>query len=130
MKKNGETHQKNDKTTQEELLWVKRLRWCYPKQTREIEDSKLLELVQTALPFCEPLQITDENDILRFLALSFLITPEQKQSHLIEGTVRRTLSNLDWDSKKRLNFIYKHVIGRPVSPNEMNWGEFFVPKVQ
>jgi hypothetical protein len=61
------------------------------------------------------------------VALRVLLTPEQRQSGLIQGVLVRVLGHLDWPSTKRLDFVYNHVVGRPVSPNEMDFGADFAP---
>jgi hypothetical protein len=112
---------------QEELRWVKRLQGRYPEQTRDLDPVELLMRVRESLVLCPSLEITEEKDIFRFLALSVLLTPEQKKSKLVEGVTRRILSNLDWDGTRRLDFLYKRLVGRPVSPNEMDFGPNFIP---
>lgn len=95
-----------------------------------MSERKLLEMVQATLSTCPTLEIVDDEDIFRYAALRVLLTPEQKQSPLIQGVLVRILSNLDWDSKKRLDFVYKHVVGRPVSPQETNFGKYFPPTLE
>jgi hypothetical protein len=112
---------------QEQERWVKRLQGRYPEQTRVLDPAELLRRVRESLALCPPLEITEEKDIFRFLALSVLLTPEQKKSTLVEGVMRRILSNLDWDGTRRLDFLYKHLVGRPVSQNEMDFGPNFIP---
>jgi hypothetical protein len=109
------------------LLWVRRLQWRYPTQTKMIVEAKLAAMVQEALSSCKALEIADEKEVFRFVALRVLLTQEQRQSPLIQGVLVRILSNLDWDSKKRLDFIYKHVVGRPVSSDEIDFGKDFAP---
>jgi hypothetical protein len=113
--------------TEVEQLWTRRLRARFPDQTRGIEAGKLERLVRNSLPLCGPLAIEEDKDILRFLGLAVLVTPEQRRSPLIEGVVRRILSNPDWEAGKRLDFLYKHIVGRPVSPDEPDLGPSFVP---
>jgi hypothetical protein len=112
---------------QEVRSLVKRLQGRYPAQTRDIDPAELLRRTREALALCPALEITDEKDVFRFIALSVLITDEQKRSKLVEGVTRRILANLDWDSEKRLDFLYKHLVGRPVSPDEMDFGPTFIP---
>ena len=109
-------------------LWAKRLRARYPDQTRELDDAQLEEVVRAALAACAPLEITETPDVFRTIALRVLVTPEQKQSKLVEGTLLRIMCNRAWSPKKRLDFVYKHLIGRSVAKDETNFGSAFVPK--
>jgi hypothetical protein len=84
-------------------------------------------LVRAYLPLREALSIEEDKDVMRFLGLGLLITPEQRRSPLIEGVVRRILAAPDWEADKKLDFLYEHVVGRPVSPNEPDFGPGFVP---
>lgn len=113
--------------SEQELRWVKRLQGRYLEQTRDLDPVELLRRVRESLMLCPTLQITEEKDIFRFLALSVLLTPDQKKSKLVEGVTRRILSNLDWDGTRRLDFLYKHLVGRPVSQDEMDFGPNFIP---
>lgn len=111
----------------DDMLLLKRLQGRYLEQTQNVPETELLRRVRESLAVVPALEITDERDIFRFVALSVLLAPEQKASKLVEGVMHRILSNLDWDSGKRLDFLYKHLVGRPVSPNEMDFGPAFVP---
>ena len=106
---------------------VKRLKSRYSDETADFSDEELLSIVKKCLNKCASLEIFSEKDIFRFIALSVLITTEQMKSRLIEGVFKRILANLDWSSKKRLDFLYKHVVGRFVSQNEIDFGEGFIP---
>ncbi len=112
---------------QEELRWVKRIQGRYPEQACIIDLAELRQRVREALVLCPALVITEEKDVFRFIALGVLVTSEQKRSKLVEGVVRRILGNLDWESSKRLDFLYKHLVGRPVSPDEIDFGPTFIP---
>lgn len=109
-------------------MWAKRLRARYPARAREFDDVQLDELVRAALAACAPLQVTETRDIFRTLALRVLLTPEQKQSKLTEGALLRIMCNLEWSAQKRLDFVYKHIIGRPIAPDEPDFGVAFIPK--
>jgi len=113
----------------EVLRWVRRIEGRYPEETRSIERAELIRRVHEGFALGPTLEITDEKDMLRFIALGILMTEEQKRSKLIEGVVRRILANLDWDAEKRLDFLYKHVVGRPVSPDEPDFGVQFLPAI-
>lgn len=111
----------------DDMLLVKRLQGRYPEQTHGLTEKELLRRVREALAAAPALEITEEKDVFRFVALSVLLTPEQKASKLVEGVLRRILANVDWEGEKRLDFLYKHLVGRGVSPNEMDFGPNFIP---
>lgn len=109
-------------------MWAKRLRARYPAKAREINDVHLEEMVRAALAACPLLEITETRDTFRTIALRVLVTPEQKQSKLVEGALLRIMCNLQWSPKKRLDFVYKHILDRPVAPEEPDLGSAFIPK--
>lgn len=108
-------------------VWVKRLRARYPGQTQGLDDARLEAVVREALTACIMLEIIEERDIFRAIALRVLLTPEQRQSKLIKGALLRIMCNLEWDAKKRLDFVYRHIVGRSASPDEPDIGPSFVP---
>ena len=86
----------------------------------------LKSVVREGLKLCAPLTIRNPQDVLRFLALSIFITPEQKMSPLIERVIRLVLGNTDFSARRRLNFLYKHVVGRSPPNPEPDFGPWFV----
>jgi hypothetical protein len=114
--------------TEDEQRWVHHLQARFPDETRGRAEQDLARQVRGLLSLCGPLQIAAEKDVLRFIALmAVLLTPEQQGSRLVQGVVRRILAAPDWDAAKRLDFLYEHVVGRPVSPDEPDLGPTFVP---
>jgi hypothetical protein len=111
----------------EEKLWVRRVEAQFPEQARQSDPARLTRLVRTYLRLREPLDIEQDKDLLRFLGLALLITPEQRRSPLFQGVTRRILAAPDWDATKKLDFLFKHVVGRRVSPEEPDFGPNFVP---
>jgi hypothetical protein len=118
----------NDPTTL--LVWTRKLQERYPEKTANIDELRLLEMVRESLSSCEGLHLSEGNDVFRYIALRVLLTPEQRESRLIRGVLIRTLSYLEWESGKRLDFIYKHIVGRPVVQNETDFGALFVPETK
>jgi hypothetical protein len=111
----------------EQLLYLRRLQWRYPKETGVVEEARLRAIVRDALKLCPLLRIEDPKEVVRFLALSFLITPEQRKSVLLETVIKRIMLAADsWSARKRLNFIYKHVVGRPPPDPEPDFGPWFI----
>ena len=108
-------------------LLARRLQGRYPAELANVSDEAVQEVVRAALGACASLEIESEQDQFRFAALSVLISPEQKQSTLVRGVVQRILRNLDWPATKRLDFLYQHIVGRPVSKAEPDFGPGFAP---
>lgn len=107
--------------------WVRRMQERHPEPSERLGEASLRMVVEQSLALCPRLEIEDERDIARFIALALLLTPEQKQSKLVEGVMRRVLAHLDWDASKRLDFLHRHLVGRPVDPNEPDFGPNFIP---
>lgn len=103
-----------------------RLRARYPNPTKGLSADALTALVANALALCGPLQITAARDVTRFLALSVRITPAQKASPFLAQVTRRVLAHTDWPARQRLDFIDKHVVGRPPPDPEPDFGPWFV----
>lgn len=107
--------------------WVKRIRARHPLESRYLTSEQLEASLSGWLGLIEPLQIHEHQDQVRFLSLSVLLTSEQRRSKLVEGVLKRIMSNLDWEPKQRLDFVYKHLVGRRIAPNEEDFGPKFVP---
>ena len=113
----------------EQMLYLRRFRGRYAKETAELDTDPLMEIIRDTLKLCPPLQIRDPRDVLRFLALKILILPAQKKSIFLETVIRRVLEAIDdWSATKRLDFIYKHVVGRPASVQEPDFGPWYVER--
>jgi hypothetical protein len=107
----------------QQALYLTRLRWRYPKETGTVTEARLLEVVREGLKLCVPLHINDPKEILRFLALSLLLTPAQKRSALLRAVLYRVVKAYsNWGAKKRLDFIYKYVVGRAPPDPEPDFG--------
>jgi len=111
-----------------ELRWYRCLQARHPAEAGLFGEAELRRLIRESFVLCPRLQIDEERDILRFLALALLLTPEQRRSRLVEGVVRRILGNLEWESGKRLDFLYHHLVGRSVSPEEPDFGPSYAPR--
>jgi hypothetical protein len=112
---------------EEQRLYGLRMRARYPKELAGVSPDRLGEIVRGGLAQCPPLRIKRPVDVLRFLALGVLITPEQRRSMLLDAVVRRVLGAVeDWTPGKRLDFIYKHVVGRPPPAPEPDFGPWYV----
>ena len=110
-----------------QMVYLRRLRGRYPQETAALDPDRLRAVVVEDLQRCPPLRIRAPRDVLRFLALRVLITPEQRSSRLLDTVIRRVLEAVDdWSATKRLDFIYKHVVGRPPPNPEPDFGPWFV----
>jgi hypothetical protein len=117
----------NPDDPEEQHRYLRQLQWRYPKETGEFEATALATAVNAGLRLCPPLRINDPKEILRFLALSILLTPAQKRSTLLTTVVYRILMATDtWGARKRLNFIYKFVVGRTPPAPEPDFGVWFI----
>lgn len=76
----------------------------------------------------ENLGFTEHEDQVRYLSLCVLLTPEQRQSKLVQGVLQRVLSNLNWEPSQRLNFINTHIVERPVSVDEEDFSLSRIPQ--
>jgi len=108
-------------------LWRGRARARYPKQAALYTDEQIERSMAGWLGLMEPLGFAEHEDQTRYLLLCVLLSPEQKQSNLVQGVLRRVLSHTDWEPDQRLEFLYRHIVERPVSPDEEDFGPDFVP---
>ena len=110
----------------EELsLYVRRFRARFRKETAGLDQARLEEIVGARLRVCPRLRIRDPHDVLRFIALSVLLTAEQMESRFLDAVCRRVLGAVDeWSATKRLDFVYKHVVGRPPPVPEPEFGDW------
>lgn len=111
----------------QQMHYLRQVQWRYPRETGAVQAAALEDAVKEGLRLCPPLRINDPKEILRFLALTVLLTPAQKQSTLLTNVVYRVLLATDgWGARKRLNFIYKFVVGRAPPDPEPDFGVWFI----
>lgn len=116
----------NPDNPKEQLYYYRRLKAKYRKQTANLSDDRLKTIVREGLKLCVNSEIRDPQDVLRFLALTLILTPEQKESEFLKNIIRLLLGHTDFSAKRRLNMIYKHVAGRlPPSP-EPDFGPWYI----
>ena len=108
--------------------FVNRLCSRYRFETANHSGQHILSIVQKAFAGCVALEIYGKKEIYRFLALSILLTSDQLSSPLIEGVLKRIIGNTDWSDKKRLDFLYTHLIGRSDRSDDTDFGDGFVPQ--
>ena len=110
---------------EEQLLYLQRFRGRYPSETAELDPDELMEQVRTTLQRCPELRIRDPRDVLRFLALSIILRPGQDSPFLetVLGVVLQATD--DWSATKRLDFIFKHLVGRTSPASEPDFGPWY-----
>jgi hypothetical protein len=107
--------------------YLEELRGRFPGETRSVDQDALRATVHEALKLCPPLRINDPEEIRRLISLAVLLTPAQKQSPFLQTVVYRVLMALaTWGARKRLNFIYKLVVGRPPPESEPDFDVWFI----
>ncbi|MDY6993887.1 MAG: hypothetical protein SVR94_14970 [Pseudomonadota bacterium] len=117
-----------DKITVLERQLMNRLRAHYPTQTHTLSDGQLLGQVQNAIAAGETIKITEVDDIFRLMSLPYVLSPAQQNSPLIKGVAIHILDNLEWSGKKRLNFIYKHLVNRSPATEERVLSQLLLPQ--
>jgi hypothetical protein len=107
--------------------YLGQLEWRFPSETAAVERSNLQASVYESLRLCVPLRIKDPKEVLRFIALVLLLTPEQKRSQFFTTIIFRVLVAIDaWGASKRMRFIYKFLVGRAPPDREPDFGVWFV----
>jgi len=103
--------------------YVRKLRGRYPNETAWMDPDQLVQPVREALGRCPALFIRKPRDVLRYLALVVVFAPKLNESKFLGAVIRRVLYAVeDWTATKRLDFIYKHVVGRPLPDPEPDFG--------
>lgn len=107
--------------------WSRRIRSRYPKESDRLTIQEMEESMAGWVSLLGPLELNEHEDQVRFLALCVLLDRQHQQSKLIQGVLKRVMSNFEWSPKRRLDFVYKHLVGRAVSASEEDFGPKFVP---
>lgn len=111
---------------QELLRYFWRLRGSFSRDCAAVGDRELNRLVRDGLALCNSMDIKDPQDVLRFLALSFLITPEQRASRFLMKVHQLIIENTDVSARRRLNFLFRHLVGRPAPLSEPDFGQWSI----
>ena len=107
--------------------YLGQLEWRYPAETAAVEQSALQAAVHEGLKLCVHLLIKDPKEILRFLALVLILTPEQKRSQFFTTIIYRVLTaSHTWGARKRMRFLYKFIVGRTPPEQEPDFGLWFI----
>ena len=114
----------DDPNEQQRYLWA--LRGRYAAEAAAIDSAELQRLVRCGLDLCNPLDIKEPQQVVRFLALSFLITPEQRASEFISRTYQLVVERTDVPARRRMNFLFMHLVGRPSPSVEPDFGPWLV----
>ena len=107
--------------------WVARVRARHPVESARYTEEQIEKAMFGWLNLMEPLGLNEHEDQVRFVGLCVLLTPEQRRSPLTRGVLMRIMSYKKWPSHIRLDFVYKHLVGRPLSANEEDFGPKFAP---
>lgn len=81
----------------------------FPEQTGSVDNLELFELIDNDILDARNLEITDNEDIFRFLCLRYLIN---FNSPLAVSLIIRILNNLSMSATKRLDFIEEQILNR------------------
>lgn len=105
--------------------WIDRLKSNHAQEFENVD--ALRPLVEHALASAPMLMLRKNRYIERLILLRARLTPEQRNSPLVQGVMRRIMRNLDWSASYRLGFLEAQLVGRPICPDEPNVGPDFVP---
>ena len=84
-------------------------RKSYPSLVFEKSDQQLIEYVDIVIEDCKELGIAQDADILDCAAIGFLLKKPVCNNEVI-ALVTRTLNNQAWNARKRLDFIWTHIL--------------------
>lgn len=97
------------------------VRRSHPDRTNHVSDTALEGFVREGIEAAATLGITDDDDVLKFMCLPLALSPEQKASAMIQALAARVLDRTEWDGRKRLDFIYRHLVIRTPSPESESY---------
>jgi hypothetical protein len=104
-----------------EQLWKKeyadRLRVDFPQKTASILPEDFRAIIDDGWTNAMELEITEQEDIYRFLKLRFL-PREILESDFIQSVLIRVLNNMNLSGTKRLDFVEEQVI-KPRMPDSV-----------
>jgi hypothetical protein len=91
------------------------VRQRHPDGTSHLSDDALGVFVREGIAAAATLGLTDEAEALRFMCLPLVLSPPQRRSLMIQSLATRVLDRTEWDGRKRLDFIYRHLVPRTPS---------------
>lgn len=94
--------------------FAERLRLDFPDAAGEMDTHQLMPLIDQGWANAKELEISEKEDVYRFLKLHFL-PKEMVESDFIQSTLIRILNNFDLSGTRRLDFIEQQVVERKVS---------------
>ena len=96
-----------------ENLWKKdfrhRLSVEFPLQTAKLSPEDFRKVIDDGWTNAKELEITEREDIYRFLRLQFL-PKEMLESDFVQSVLIRVLNNFNLSGTKRLDFVEQQVI--------------------
>lgn len=111
---------------EEQMHYLWRFRGRYAEEIATLDPTELECSILSALHRCPSLKIRDPRDVLRFLRIEILVLPGLIGSPFLTTVTNKILNAVgDWSATKRLDFIDKHIIGRPVPTQEPDFGPWW-----
>lgn len=111
---------------EEQERYLQRFRGRYAKEITGLPADRIEEAVREQMKQCPILRVRDPRDVLRFLELRILVAPSQASSPFLQAVTARVLGAVDdWSATKRLDFIFRHVVGRQAPVPEPDYGPWF-----
>jgi hypothetical protein len=86
-----------------------------PDRANQVSDDALEAFVREGIGAAATLGITDDGDVLRFMCLPLVLSPAQRSSLMIQTLATKVLDRTEWVGRKRLDFIYRHLVPRTPS---------------
>ncbi|MDY6993888.1 MAG: hypothetical protein SVR94_14975 [Pseudomonadota bacterium] len=84
----------------------------YKLKDNTLSEQELLYIVKEGVEIANKLDIHEQRNIRRFILLQFAFSRQQLKSHSIRKTLTNILTYQAWNEDKRLDFIYKNLVGR------------------
>ena len=88
------------------------VRRLHPDRTSHVTGDALAVFVREGIEAAAALGVTDDGDVLRFMCLPLALSREQSASPMIQALATRVLDRMEWSGRKRLDFIYRHLVPR------------------
>lgn len=100
---------------------VAAIRRSHPDRTSNVSDDALERFVREGIQAAATLGLADDGLVLRFMCLPLVLSPEQRTSPMIHALATRVLDRTEWEGRKRLDFIYRHLVPRTPSPESESY---------
>lgn len=112
--------------TQQQSDFIGRFCGLFAAKIQDIDRAELEKAIINALRECPALKIRAPRDVLRFLRLMIFVKPALHSSPFLTAVTDRVLYAVhDWSATKRLDFIDKYVVSRPLPEREPDFGPWY-----